>query len=70
MEANEYRLMSGTATQTNGHTPHLQLTGYSFKKILVASVPDLAGSIHDMMYITSSKESEPLSPFSHFFRST
>ncbi|CAI8036121.1 Semaphorin-4E [Geodia barretti] len=55
-EANERHLMSDTAHQTSGDRLHLQLTGYSFKKILVAAVTDLAGNTHDVMYITSTKE--------------
>ena len=50
--------MSDTAHQTSGDRLHLQLTGYSFKKILVAAVTDLAGNTHDVMYITSTKEGE------------
>ena len=57
-EANERHLMSDTAHQTSGDRLHLQLTGYSFKKILVAAVTDLAGNTHDVMYITSTKEGE------------
>jgi hypothetical protein len=55
-DANDHHLMLDTAHQTSGDKLHLQLTGYSFKKILVAAVTDLAGNTHDVMYITSTKE--------------
>jgi hypothetical protein len=53
-EADKYHLMSGTVVQTSGHSLHLQLTGHTFQKILVATATDLAGVTHNIMYIASS----------------
>jgi hypothetical protein len=50
-EANSYHLMYPFVTQSSGHTLHVQLTGYSLRKILVTSVMALDGVNYDIMFI-------------------
>ena len=48
--------MEDTVHQTSQMKLHLQLTGYSLKQILVATVVDVGGVSHDVMFIAGSKK--------------
>ena len=54
-EANQLHLMADTVHQTHQDTLHVQLTGYTLKKILIARVRDVGGVSHDVMYMAGSK---------------
>ena len=55
-EANRHHLMMGTVHQTSQTTLHLQLTGYTLKKILVTSVAGVGGVNYDIMFAAGVKD--------------
>ena len=54
-EARDIQLMESPVAQSNGPSPLLELSGYTFRKIVVDQVVDADGSRHEVMFVTAHK---------------